>query len=79
VPNLEGLFGGADGTRTRDPRRDRPSVEFPSFPYHSYTYTSVIAPLNVRKCPYNSLMFGIRGASNGAGASAVLAQNLSRI
>jgi hypothetical protein len=65
------MTGGADGTRTRDPRRDRPVAELPISPVDSDTYTSAVAPLNADEYPHNSLKFKIRRASNGAGADAL--------
>ena len=40
--NRPGKFDGADGTRTRDPRRDRPSRSVALSHFRSSTYTTQV-------------------------------------
>jgi len=60
------LTGGADGTRTRDPRRDRPLVPMALSDLKSVTYKPAFAPFNRKKRLHKPLNPQEADRSNGA-------------
>ena len=60
------LIGGADGTRTRDPRRDRPLSGMALSAPKSVTYMRAVAPFNRKKRRHKPLNIHETDPSNGA-------------